>query len=111
MSDEHSQTIIPPSFIALYLTPGRPYMKPSEPRHVIAERYEFCEDLAQMLVDEARARLWDLKIGEDEVLRRIHQGLLGGAPAALDAAQAQWVVTRLAELLGWQPLVWAEGAQ
>ena len=104
MSDDASQTLIPPSFVALYLTPGRPWSKPSEPRHVIAERYEFCEDLAQMLVDEAKARLWELKIGEDDVLQRIHRGLVAGSPAALDAAQARWVITRLAELLGWQPL-------
>lgn len=102
MSDDN-QIAVPPSFIALFIEPGR-YTKPSAPRAVIAERYEFCEDLATALVDAAQAQLWDLKIGEEEVLRRIHQGLLAGPAAALDAAQAQWVVTRLAELLRWPPL-------
>lgn len=110
MSDDESQTPIPPSFIALFIEPGRRYDKPSAPRHVIAERYEFCEDLAQMLVEQAQIRLWDLKIGEEEVLKRIHQGLLAGPSPALDAAQAQWVATRLAELLRWQPLPSAPSA-
>src|SRR5688572_29718125 len=102
MSDIN-QIAIPPSFVNLFIEPGRPN-KPTEPRAVIAERYEFCEDLAMLLVDHAQAQLWDLKIGEVEVLQRIHRGLLAGAPAALDAAQAGWVVTRLAELLRWPPL-------
>lgn len=108
MSDDN-QITIPPSFIALFVVPGR-INKPSQTRAVIAERYEFCEDLATVLVDHAQAQLWDLKIGEEEVLKRIHQGLLAGPPSALDAAQAQWVVTRLAELLRWQPLQFAAAA-
>ena len=107
MSDDN-QIAIPPSFIALFVEPGR-YNKPSQPRSVIAERYEFCEDLATALVDTAQARAWDLKVGEEEVLQRIHQGLRAGEPAALDAAQARWVVTRLAELLGWPALQFASG--
>ena len=43
MSDD-SQIAIAPSFIALFIEPGR--YKPSTSRQVIAERYEFCEDLA-----------------------------------------------------------------
>jgi len=34
------------------------------------------------------------------VLERVHRGLLGGA-AGVSAAEAQWVVRRLAELLEW----------
>ena len=103
MSDD-SQITIPPSFIALFVEPGRHHNRPSAPRQVIAERYEFCEDLATLLVDHAQAQLWDLKVGEEDVLDRIHRGLLAGSPATLDAAQARWVITRLAELLRWQPL-------
>lgn len=103
MSDD-SQIAIPPSFIALFIEPGHNH-KPSAARQLIAERYEFCEDLATVLVDHAQAQAWDLKIGEEEVLWRIHQGLLAGP--ALDAAQAQWVTTRLAELLRWPPLQFA----
>lgn len=109
MSDEN-QIAIPPSFTALFIRPGR-YAKPAQPRSVIAERYEFCEDLATVLVDHAQAQLWDLRVGEEEVLKRIHQGLLAGPQAALDAAQAQWVVTRLAELLQWPALPLAADAR
>ena len=101
MSDDN-QIAIPPSFVALFVEPGR-VRKPGATRAVIGERYEFCEDLATALVDRAQALLWDLKIGRDEVLLRLHRGLIEG-PQALDAAQARWVLTRLAELLGWPPL-------
>jgi len=98
MSDE-SQIEVPPSFIALFVEPGR--IKPNAPRELIAERYEFCEDLATMLTEPAQGRLWELGITETDVLERIHDGLLAGQ-AGVNAAEAQWVMCRLAELLGWQ---------
>jgi len=98
---EDSQIIIPPSFIALFVPPGG--VKPRASRQHIAERYEFCEDLAQMLTDTASTKLFELGVTEGDVLQRIHQGLaVAGAP--VDAAEARWVVTRLAELLGWPAL-------
>jgi hypothetical protein len=97
MSDD-SQFIVPPSFIALFIDPGR--HRPREPRSHIAERYELCEDLAQMLTDTARDKLWQLGITEADVLARMHAGLLGGE-LGLAAAEAGWVVQRLAELLEW----------
>ena len=51
MSDENQLTI-PPSFIALFVPPGR--IKPNASREQIAERYEFCEDLATMMMDSAK---------------------------------------------------------
>jgi hypothetical protein len=97
MSDD-SQLIVPPSFIALFVPPGR--IKPTESREHIVERYEYCEDLATMLMEPAQAKVWQLGLSEDEILRRMHEGLLDG-PTALSAAEAQWVTTRLTELLGW----------
>lgn len=97
MSDE-SQIVIPPSFIALFVPPGR--LRPTEPREHIAERYELCEDFAQMLVDTATAKRFELGAHEDDVLERIARGLAEpGSP--LGAAEAGWVLTRLRELLGW----------
>jgi Fe2+ transport system protein FeoA len=78
-------------------------VKPTETREVIASRYELCEDLAQMLTDSARARLFELGIAEQDVLERMHQGLLADA-ALVTADEARWVIRRLAELLGWAPL-------
>ncbi len=95
---EDNQIIVPPSFIALFVPPGG--VKPRAGREYIAERYEFCEDLAQMLTDTASTKLFELSVTEADVLDRIHRGLLvEGAP--VDADEARWVVTRLAELLGW----------
>jgi hypothetical protein len=102
MSDDN-QLAIPPSFIALFIEPRRPG-KPTQPRTLIAEQYEFCEDLATLLVDHAQAQRCDSEIDQNAVLQRIHHGLLAGEPAALDAPRARWVVTRLAELLGWPEL-------
>lgn len=90
------QTLIPPSFVALFVEPGR--LKPREPRHVIAERHELCEDLAQSLLETARAWQHDLGITEGDVLERVLRGL--AAPdSGFSADEAQWVVTRLKELL------------
>ena len=98
MSDE-SQIEIPPAFIALYVEPGR--SKPSLGREQIAARYGFCEDLATMLTDTARSRLWELGIAEADVLERIHLGLVGGE-TGLNPSEAWWVSGRLAELLEWE---------
>ncbi len=96
--DETSQITVPPSFVALFMQPGR--LKPGEPRETIARRYELCEDLATWLTDAAKDKLWELGIAEADVLERIHRGLLEGA-SGLSVAEAEWVTRRLAELLGW----------
>ncbi|MBC7993296.1 MAG: ATPase with chaperone activity, partial [Rhizobacter sp.] len=48
MSDDN-QTEVPPSFIALFVEPGR--IKPNASRAEIQQRYEFCEDFASMLTE------------------------------------------------------------
>lgn len=96
MSDG-SQILVPSSFTALFVPPGR--LKPTEPAAVIEQRYELCEDFAQMLVDQARARLWELGISEADVLQRMAQGLTDSDIFA--PPESQWVLCRLAELLGW----------
>jgi hypothetical protein len=96
MSD-HSQILVPPSFIALFIPPGR--HKPTASREHIAERYELCEDLAQMLVETARTRRWQLGITSADTLERIARGLPDSG-LDLDDAESGWVMSRLAELLG-----------
>lgn len=100
MYDEN-QIVVPPSFIALYIDPGR--SRPNAPREVIATRYEWCEDMANLLVTTAQAMLVEQQFGEGEVLRRCHQGLRGD-PATFSEREAAWVIRRLAELLEWPPL-------
>lgn len=95
MSDEN-QIIVPASFIALFVEPGR--LRPTASRLEIAARYEVCEDLATMLVDHAKTLLWQLGITERDVLERVHEGLLQPA-SGVSAAEAEWVTRRLGELL------------
>ena len=100
MSDE-SQIVVPPSFIALFVPPGR--IKPSAARTEIVARYEFCEDLAQMLTEQAQDKRWQLGVTEDIVLERMLGGLRADG-SVVSAGEAVWVVTRLAELLDWPAL-------
>ncbi len=100
MTDEN-QIVVPPSFIALFVEPGR--IKPSAGRAEIAARYELCEDLASMLSEQALDKRWELGVTEHDVLERMLRGL-GAEPAVVSEREAVWVVTRLAELLDWPPL-------
>lgn len=99
MSDDEYQIHIPPSFQAVYADPrGRLTVHRAEFR----ARYELCEDMAQMLVDHSQAVHHDQGVSEDVVLERTQAGL-STAESGFSEAEAVWVVTRLAELLGWRP--------
>ena len=89
---------VPDSFLALFTEPGR--VNPNESRDVIQQRYAFCDDLATLLVDTARSKLWELGITETDVLDRVHAGLATGAIDVTEQ-EATWIRHRLAELLGW----------
>ena len=105
MTDD-SQLHIPPAFVSLHVEPGR--IRPSLPFDALHARYELCEDLSVLLVEQARGLIHELGITEDEVLVRIHRGLLAeGSPVG--AAEAGWVVGRLAEHLGWEAALAALG--
>ena len=95
---EDNQLFLPPSFIALYVPPGR--VKPTLARDELAQRYELCEDMAQMLTETASTMLVTLGITERDVLERCRLGLLA-EPAVVSADEAGWVVSRLAELMNW----------
>ena len=95
---EENQIVVPPSFVALFVPPGR--IKPTASREAIAERYELCEDLAQALVEQAQAVQFDTGADETDVLMRVERGLRV-APSVVDEAEARWITRRLAELMGW----------
>ena len=96
MSDEN-QILIPPSFEAVHHDArGRLTL----PRAEFRDRYELCEDMAQMLVEPCQARLHELGLSEDLILERTEAGLAAEG-GGFSAAEAAWVATRLAELLGW----------
>jgi len=96
---EDNQPVMPPSFVALFAEAGR--LKPNQPREFIQQRYGFCEDLANMLVDTARTKHWELQVTQADILARIHAGLVAGA-IEISEPEAAWVRRRLAELLGWE---------
>jgi hypothetical protein len=100
--NDPSQIEIPKSFIDLFMRAGS--VKPTQSHSVVAARYEMCEDMAQMLVDPARTRLIELGVTEQDVLERMHRGLVV-AESAFGADEAAWIVRRLAELLDWPRLL------
>lgn len=95
---DDNQILVPDSFTALFIPPGR--LRPAESRQHIAQRYELCEDMAQMLTETAQAKRLELGITEADVLERIHRGLAQES-SGLGPDEARWVIRRLAELLGW----------
>ncbi|MCG2591543.1 ATPase with chaperone activity [Ramlibacter sp. XY19] len=96
--EDANQIQVPESFLALFAAPGG--YKLTEPMAYVRERYELCEDMAQMLTEQAAARQFQLGVPGQEVLDRMLEGLAAeGSP--LQPAEAGWVVKRLAELLSW----------
>jgi hypothetical protein len=95
---EENQSFVPESFVALYVKPGQ--YKTSLPKAEVMQRYELCEDLANMLQDPISAQQFQLGITEDDALKTCWQGLLV-QPDLVQPAEAFWVVCRLAELLSW----------
>ena len=105
MSDA-SQILIPPSFVALFVPPGK--VRPTLGLREMAVRYELCEDMAQLLTEQAANQQFQLGITEDLALERCLQGLLA-TPEVMAENEARWVVCRLAELLNWPVPEWAQG--
>lgn len=95
---EEFQIHIPPSFMALYVHPGK--IKPTLGLRDMAARYDLCEDLANLLTEQAANMQFTLGITEELVLQQCELGLLA-EPAVVSPVEARWVVCRLAELLNW----------
>ena len=75
-------------------------LKPSIGHREMAERYELCEDLANLLTEKAANMQFTLGITEELVLTQCELGLLA-EPAVVSPVEARWVVCRLGELLNW----------
>jgi hypothetical protein len=91
-----SQIHVPESFLALFQTGSAKRL--SEPWHHVLARYETCEDLAQGLLPQARALASDLGVTADDVAQKMATGLVHPS-VGLAPEEAQWVVTRLVELV------------
>lgn len=98
--DEYNQIEPPPSFVALFASPTG--HKLLEPMSTVRQRYELCEDLAQALTEQASVHLFQSGAREPEVLEKMELALTT-EESPVTATEAKWVVTRLAELLGWEP--------
>lgn len=97
---DHNQTLVPDSFLALHSLRGRPLL----PRDEMEQRYELCEDLALHTAAFLSAQRQDPD-GSDDALRRCHEGLCI-EPPAVSAAEAVWVIRRVAELQDWPAPAW-----
>ena len=98
MSDD-SQLLIPESFVALYVASTHARLR--VPKAEIAARYEWCEDLANMLTDTAGQMQLQWGATDGDVLARVAKGLQDPS-ANVSAQEAHWVLCRLAELMGWE---------
>jgi len=96
MSD--NQILIPPSFLALYTDPVRHKLLLTHSELLV--RYEFCEDMAQLLTETAKEAQFGLGLSEQAVLERVTLGL-HSEPAVCSPQETNWVRLRLAELLNW----------
>lgn len=95
---QDTQLLIPASFTDL-LFPPRPTQR-SVNWAAAAQRYELCEDMAQLLCEQAPLIQHKQVLETDQVLTRMLQSLLE-EEARLEESEALWVVCRLAELLQW----------
>ena len=95
---EDDQIQLPASFIDLYLDGRRRLTVSSE---FLRDRYEVCEDLANHLVSHCQSIHVEVGVDEQDVLQRCYRGLCV-SESGIEALEARWTVTRLAELLGWR---------
>lgn len=80
----------------LYTPDG--HRRPSVPRLWLEERHDLCEDLAQLLAEKAKEKVWQLGITASDALERIAMGL---SELSLDLSEAEqaWVLARTQEVL------------
>lgn len=97
--DDFNQIEVPSSFLALFTSPAGHRLL--QPMTTIRTRYELCEDLAQLLTEQASNTLFKTGGTEREVLDSI-QLALSAAESPVQPAESAWVVRRLAELLDWK---------
>lgn len=96
--DESNQIEVPASFSQLFRNASGRLQAPAQ---TVLARYELCEDLACALTEQAQALYHNGHSDEAGVLLGLHAAISGPA-SGLNAAEANWVVQRLAELLNWR---------
>jgi hypothetical protein len=97
--DDTNQIEPPASFVALYSSADGTRLT-RHPADVVA-RYELCEDLAHTISDRAPTMLAESGGLESQVIDHVRRGLLSGE-TPLSEPEANWVASRMCELLGWK---------
>jgi len=90
------QMAVPTSFKVLY--GDSESQSRYSPRDFVANRYELCEEMAEMLTEIAQHMLASLSISMEDVLARCHRSLNKGGSVVTEC-ESEWVIRRLAELL------------
>ena len=90
------QIQVPASVIAIYTIEGQKRTHVS--RRWLEDRHDLCEDLAQLLAEKVKDKVWQLGITPDDGLERIERGL-STTELNLSEAETAWVVARTREVL------------
>jgi hypothetical protein len=96
--DDSNQLEVPPSFTELFTAKGG--YRLTRPMDEVRSRFELCEDLAQLLTEQASTTRFKTEAPPAQVLETIQLGL-SGEDSPVQPEEAAWVVKRLAELLEW----------
>ncbi|MDQ6685738.1 MAG: hypothetical protein M3Z16_11485 [Pseudomonadota bacterium] len=99
---DHNQTVVPDSFLALHSAHGRPLLS----REEMERRHELCEDMALHAAALLATHVQDAA-DSGAALQRCHDGLRA-EPSSFSAAEAAWVVRRVAELQEWPQPAWLD---
>lgn len=97
MNDDR-QISIPNTFLQLYRDSRNGRLIAT--REWLEDRHELCEDFSQLLTEQVRQKILDLRITEEDALERVARGLDSDpAPLDLSVAEVTWIKTRVHELL------------
>jgi hypothetical protein len=94
---DQSQTPGLRAFVEMYAADTR---AAREIGHVIGERYELCENLAQALARQLADMEQATGVPSHSVRERVRAGLLR-QESVVTEPEAQWVMARLSDLLAW----------
>lgn len=95
---DHNQTLVPESFLALYVRNDRPVLE----RKSLEARYENAELLAQQIAAVMASIPADDDAAQREAFRNVRAGLLADALEGREP-EAAWIITRVAEICEWAP--------
>ena len=87
----------PPSFLALFSAPAGRALS-ADTVATLTERHDLCENLARQLAEIVRVPLQRDHLTLADMLPRCRQ-VVQDPDVGLSAAEAQWVLTRLAEVV------------